>query len=206
MKKYFLQCLLITLFMASLLLALEAQVPEIPKDQNFDEWSNSIQNPGSPKVNPIPLNHDVTSKINNSTPSVKKLNKDLLEKALATSNSTEYAYKTADLTSGHNPTFKGVDNEKLYAGNKTQIINIYIIIGIILLAATALFLLNKKHTPSQISENSSVDKSTPENINPQINKEIGITETINALKDLESLLQNGSINREEFENMKSKLF
>lgn len=86
-------------------------------DQDFKEWASKINNPGGPSVDPIPLPSD------NDTRGIAKNTMEtdlqkLLREAMSTPDSKQYAYKTADLSDRYKATFKGIDNEELYAQNQ----------------------------------------------------------------------------------------
>jgi len=84
-------------------------------DQDFNTWANSIENLGGPEVKPIPVADDNGGIAKGATQTELQ---SLLSKAMSTPDSTQYAYKTADLSSRFNATFKGIDNEELYAKNQ----------------------------------------------------------------------------------------
>jgi len=98
-------------------------------EEDFLKWAHSMSNPGVAPVAEIPVN----------TPGpedggMSELDK-LYTNANATEDTSEYAYRTADISRRYQANYKGIDNEELYAQNQTSWDKAYN--GVVKLSGTA---------------------------------------------------------------------
>jgi hypothetical protein len=198
--------LLFTLATFILFGQLNSQEPEQKENKNFKEWASGIKNSGVPVVDPIPVIDKVDKRKKKSNSQGKTLDQ-LFEEANATPNTEEYSYNTRDVSKKYPVTYKGVDNEEVYGISSNSRNTFFVILILIVFLVAIRLFFKSSNLKSQIQERNDDNffKNTKKKKQSLEDKELSVTEKIAALKDLEDLLNKGIIDKEQFENMKSKL-